>query len=842
MALRKGNRFAAPAVLMPLVYLVLAVVLVAAVAVNGVYPSGAHAMFHLYRGDTILRSVQEGVLLPYYDTMWFNGTELLRFTPPLSGCLLALCQALALGNALHGYLLFLGLLFYAGAIQWLTIGIRMERPGLGALLGAVWFFLPYHLCMLFVEGDLAWCMGAAMLPGFFYRVERCLQRQSGGAVLGVSLNMLLLVMTHIGLAAMTALCLLVLLAVRGAGLRQTQGFGTLLLAVLAGFLLGGIWIVPYLSSGIMGLDYSEAMAATFQDLAQTLNVRRYIEMGCSTVYFGLALFILLCFTSVFGRRASLPEAWTAVILVLLTTSVSYTVVHIIPGNGYLRMFWVFPAAAALGFLAFLSWDTLRRPALLLLCCLLAADIFPSLPLITGGGMAQIPAEERLEATMTAALLDKAQSVTAQRLAILDEGNLSSEGIFLATAWGEPVPVSGGDERIYASARDRLNRISRALSEGGYLYVFDRCMEMGCDTILIQGALIPQRDWEEGTVDAAAARLGYTLTDTNGAYYLYHVQTGSSWGTVSQYPAIGIGSTAYYTSLFYPAMEETIDPNLDHYTFEQLSGYELLLLSGFTYDDRDTAEELILALSQAGVRVVIEADGIPESRTSNDRRFLGAICNDIEFSNGYPELDTIEGILNTDLFPREYAKWETVYTEGLDQVWGTLFDNDVELPFYGTVKNENIVVVGLNLSFYYALTQDPSVGRLLTHAMRMPDTRLPARRTVPLDLVYRPCGMDVTTREDYVNTTLAWHDFFQSEQALENHNYLVRVRSGTTRIQLVYPCLPAGAAASGAGLVLMLAAALRTWRERRQKRDSAGHPEGCLAEAAVKKEERGAEED
>ena len=203
------------------------------------------------------------------------------------------------------------------------------------------------------------------------------------------------------------------------------------------------------------------------------------------------------------------------------------------------------------------------------------------------------------------------------------------------------------------------------------------------------------------------------------------------------------------------------------------------------------------------------------------------------------MDTIDGILNTDLFPQEYAKWETVYTEGLDQVWGTLVDNDVELPFYGTVKNENIVVIGLNLSFYYALTQDASVGRLLSRAMSLPDTRLPARRTVPLKLVYHPNGVDVTTREDHVNTTLAWHDFLWSEQELENDNHLVRVRSGTTRIRLESPHLVEGAAASGAGIVLMLASAMWAWREQRRQ-DRTGRAEENLKETEPPEKERGTE--
>ena len=58
--------------------------------------------------------------------------------------------------------------------------------------------------------------------------------------------------------------------------------------------------------------------------------------------------------------------------------------------------------------------------------------------------------------------------------------------------------------------------------------------------------------------------------------------------------------------------------------------------------------------------------------------MGVTCNQISFSNGYPEMDTIDGLLNTDLFPPDYTEWNTVYLEGLDDVWGTVYDDAVKL--------------------------------------------------------------------------------------------------------------------------------------------------------------------
>jgi uncharacterized membrane protein len=256
------------------------------------------------------------------------------------------------------------------------------------------------------------------------------------------------------------------------------------------------------------------------------------------------------------------------------------------------------------------------------------------------------------------------------------------------------------------------------------------------------------------------------------------------------------------AMAFPAIEETTDPNLNHYTFQQLSQYQQVLLSGFTYDDRQAAEELVLALSQAGVRVVIEADGIPKSQTSSERRFLGVVCNQVAFSNGFPELDIVDGALKTNLFPQGHTEWDTFYVEGLDEVWGYAVDNEVELPFYGTVKNENIVFVALNLSYYYALASDETVGALLSCAMDLPSDSLPRRTVVPLEVSCTSWGMEVTCGQDGVNTTLAWQDFFSADAPMENSRGLLQVNAGTTNISFQYPSFWPGLAVTLLGVGIL----------------------------------------
>lgn len=787
-------------ILMPVFFMLAAVLIVWGVLGNGEYPSGSDTMYHLYRGDFVYRALGSGEFFPFYDSMWYNGIELLRYGAPLPAYILAGTQALAGGDVLNGYLIFVGLVFFCGAVEWLYIGKHEGRPWLGAFIGVLWFFMPYNLFVLFQEGNLARIICGLFFPVFFYGMICYRRNRSWGWLLAEMLLMVCMLLSHTGFAGLLALAAVLYLIVDVILCRKLRQALELIGSFVLGAMMAGIWLLPFFHGGVTEWDYSENLAAYFQDLAVTLDPMERFASGNAHAYFGLALLILALLGSIFAKRKEYAGFWTGIILLLGTSSTAYVVFNVVAGGSYMWMIWLVPAAAVMILSGFLGWKAMRRPLILLLSVLLALDCVPSLSLLVGNRSGEM-AEDRLDEQQVGTLIAEAQEITTQRLALLDGGDLESMGAFLASGYGGPVAATMGYGWRAAATATNIVQLNRAREGGNYLYLFDRCMELGNDSVIVKTlGLDLEMNPLEG-MDAAAQRVGYSLVDHNESYRLYHVDAEGSWGTVTEYEAIGIGTAAGTIALNYPVMEETVSTNLNDYTYEQLSKYKVIYLAGFTYDNRDYAEQMIQQLSENGVRIVIAADGIPENRTTHDQSFLGVVCNPIRFTNGYPELDTIDGIINPDLFPQGYSEWSTFYTEGLDECWGSVYDNNVRLEFYGTVKNDNIVVIGLNLTYHYSLTKDAAVGRLLDHAMDLSPDALPSRRIVPMTVEYGENTITVSTSEKSVNTALAYQDTFKSAQNLYNKNHLAMVDSGTAKITLSYPYLIPGLAVTAAGILL-----------------------------------------
>ena len=795
--------------LAPVCYLAVSVFVVLWVCGNGTYPSGSDTMYHVYRGSFVYRSVLEGCWWPSYDPMWYNGVELLRYWAPLPAYFMALCQALAGGEALNGYLIFVGMVCFLGALPWLYIGFQTGRPWLGAAVGVLWFFMPNNLCALFLEGNLARSLSMVFLPLFFYFCGSYLERPRRTHLLGTALSFALITLCHLGYGGMVALGALLYFLLHRIIVRRRGVVLPLIGAMGAGFLLLGVWVCPSLVGGMTSMENSEVMEGFFQSLWISLNPLERYASDNGNFYFGLAAFLLAALGVLLSRREDMPAFWTALLICLATSSSMYPVLKILPGSRYLWMLRFISIALCLILYGFLRWNTLRRPLAFLLLLLLCLDVVPSLGLVRGVQSGEL-VEERLNKAQEETLIAAAQEITEQRMALMDLSRLSATGAWLVSAWNNPVPATFGAGWEASATASNIVQLNRALENGQYYYLFDRCKELGNDTVLVRLSSMWQEEDGEAWLDRAAAAVGYRLADFNGGYRLYHLDVSGNWGTVTDYRYLGIGAGAAATALGFPAMEEAESTNLNDYTFEELSRYSMILLSSFTYDDQQAAEDLVLRLSKSGVRVVIAADGIPENHKTHNQSFLGVVCNPISFSNGYPELDTVDGLLNTDLFPPGHTDWDCVYLEGLDQCWGTVLDDGLELDFYGTVKNDNLIVVGLNLTYFFSLTKDPVVERLLSHAMELPPDLLPQREIVPLKVEIAGRRITVDSPRPGVSTTLAYHENFESGRAVSSRNHLTVVGEGVTTITLRYPYLKEGAAVSAAGALLLV---LLLWRKR-----------------------------
>ncbi|MCR5402943.1 MAG: hypothetical protein K6E91_03880, partial [Butyrivibrio sp.] len=285
--------------------------------------------------------------------------------------------------------------------------------------------------------------------------------------------------------------------------------------------------------------------------------------------------------------------------------------------------------------------------------------------------------------------------------------------------------------------------------------------------------------------------------------LYKLPVDSTFGTFTVYDAIAIGESAYTLAFAFPNIQETTDPYIDHYKFDELKKYNTVYLSGFYYDDKEKAEKLVTDLSENGVRIVILADGMPEDRSTRTRNFLGVTCNIIQFENGYPILYTEDyGEMDCDLFPSGYSKWITCYLNGLKDAKGTIFDNDVELAFYGTGINENVCFLSLNLPFYYYLTQDMNAEKIIQWIMGMDPGQLPEKHIYPIDIKYSSNGIVIHNYVDLIlKTGIAFHDNFRSGQKIYSDNHILAVGEGDTKISFVYPYFWQGLLTSLTGILL-----------------------------------------
>lgn len=141
------------------------------VSKSGVYPSGSDTMCHIYKGSVLYQQIKQGNWYPLFDPMWYNGVEMMRYWAPLPVYFLAMCQAFAGGDCFGGYLIFLGLVSFFGAVVWFFIGCRHKRPCMGAVIGLLWFFMPNNLLAIFVEGNLPRALCMVVLPLFVANVH-----------------------------------------------------------------------------------------------------------------------------------------------------------------------------------------------------------------------------------------------------------------------------------------------------------------------------------------------------------------------------------------------------------------------------------------------------------------------------------------------------------------------------------------------------------------------------------------------------------------------------------------------------------------------------------------------
>ncbi len=348
-------------------------------------------------------------------------------------------------------------------------------------------------------------------------------------------------------------------------------------------------------------------------------------------------------------------------------------------------------------------------------------------------------------------------------------------------------------------------LNTSLDYEAYDYLFDRCVELGNDTVLLKKELIGTKGHTEEEVFAGAERSGFYLCAETDAAFILKKETPDTFGVRTEYDGLALGHYADLMTMFYPSFQEGDSVYIDDYAPEELKKYRTLFLSGVCYHDRQQAEKILRDAAASGTRVVVDITHVQEDRATKQKSFLGVTSQPVTIQDRYSSLMYGGNEILTKDFPEEYAEWFTGYIGEVSHVLGAMAYHGQELTWLGkNATDPNIYFLGLNVMYHAIETEDTAVFHVLDEVLGIERGVLPKREIVPMQVSFGKTEIHIRSEEENVNTTLAYQDNFVSESQLWQENNLLFVKEKDTKISIKYPKKEAGMAVSILGVLAALA--------------------------------------
>ena len=768
-----------------------------------VYPKGTDAYAHLYRGDIIYNALKAHNPIPLIDPYWYNGFTIFRYNGPVFLYVFAFLEWVTQGSIYTAYLLFMSVCFLLGSIAFVIMGYRENKVTLGAFLGVLWFFSPVNAGIFFNEGNLPLALFNALLPFVILSVRDAVRKGGYEPFIRIAFLSVLSVLTHPGAALISGVVISFYLFISKLVYRKkVKRAGFVIGSYFTGFLLSGIWIVPFILGNGTAKINDRMMAKYFQSIVTSLDPNVLIK-DTGAFYVGLSVFIICILGLVLGTKEVLPGFITFIVIFALTGVSSYVILSNVPLSSIFWMIRFVPCALAIFFAAFLSWRNLKKYILLLMCLILCADGVLCLKYIDDKKDDLAP-YERDERRAESLYINTAKSEAKQRMAIMDGGDNGAFVPYYVASQGKKVNYLYGVDGQNAETALNTSMIDSALELGWYDYVFDRLLETGTDTVVIPVELMAHGRRDSDEIINAGIRNGYEVVKSSEKALVMSADTPKQFGVKTTYHNIAIGHAAKTLSFVYPSFEEGFSDNINDYDFKKLKSYDIIYLSDFVYEDKDSAEALLNELADAGVKIFIDMNKIPKNPKTNVFEFMGVSTQTFMYSGSFPVIIYGGRGYKCASFPDQYYQWKGNYLIGLKGETGYGSLNQKKLSFCGHNGNENITFLGFNFCYYVEETADSAALILLDEIIGVKSGMLPEREIVPIEVKYDNNTISIKSPESGVNTTIAdIKDMYDADRAYTNSSHFVTVSEGNTKIRITYPYLISGSFVSILGFLVLV---------------------------------------
>ncbi len=745
------------------------------------YIYGSDYYAQLYKLNVIEKSMSQGEFLPLYVREWYNGYEIYRYTPPASYLLTAVLSALAGGDAHKGISVFYGMMTFLSQLGFFKFGIRNRKMTAACLTGLTFLFLPQAFLTAISECSLDMVMGFALMPMVLFYLYDFVRQKCRLALFPFTVWYLFLILSNYVLAIAFGVVLFVFLIFSMLFTKvwkfEVAAMGNILLI----YMIAGYFLYPALSGGILSGGH-------------LLEESSMIPVSISL----LAISVLGLVTTDRKRAAGFLIALSFMIFCF---PVMESVMRLIPSKILQRPYWYIFPAVVIFLITLLTWERLRLIVLVIMLGFVIGENVPTLLTFHEGLQYRNELAYQEEKTAEDYLLEEAAACTDSRVALIDIARLgafpqwyfASRGIAMMTGWD------------YENAPTVQNQIgiNEAFADGFYDYMFDRLLLYGNDTVIVLKELL-----EEGadhTLAVAAENSGYEIAADNEYAVLFKAtEIDGSYGVISRYENLAIGDSSAYIAYVYPSFELGRSNCLEDYSIEELMKYRKLYLSGFTYRNKEKAENMLRELSAKGIEIYINMQDIPLNALTGKSEFMNVYAQFVQFTEEFPVLTNDNGNqFKLDFKTEGYETWNTVYISGCENILKeTQYDSKSHLVYLGQNSEPNITFLGFNLIHHYLITHNQDLKRFLDETLQLSSEDIALPIVVPVQIEAGPDKIVVNTQKDHVNTGIAVMETLEPNRIVSSQENLYLVNQGETVFRIVRAKQETGIVFSILGAVLV----------------------------------------
>lgn len=730
---------------------------------SNILPNTQEIYIHAGKAKYLLSQLKSGNPGPIYMKSWFDGYMMFMHSEPLTYYFLALVGWIVGGKLVAGYALAISVLFIVSTVGFVYLGRVYNKTLIGFLCGLIWYTLPEISRHYLITGDIKVLVSLCFFPYLLALISLFFQARGRFVPAKIVFVMWLIVLSDLSVAIVVIGCMGTLLLAKMLFTKQIKEYFLIVGAMILSILLSAGWLYTAYRNGSIPEFYSN-------NTAFFVSVVSFIVLLASLAfaYKQLRLYSLIGIGAGFLSLYNLP-----VLVIIMYAAIIYVI---------------------------FEWKKCDRKVLfLILLAICISNIYRFQTNINLQEDLSVKDNKRIERAVK-----KAEKLTNENLLYLDIDRESSYPGYYLTKSNKDVIFANKSSQKYNTISDNLQMLKYAAYTKRFYFIFDRSLEMGCDTVLFntKGLILTQSDYSK--LQKACNQYGYrqVINNTTEKYLIFHKDITRQIGNIARYEGISIGRTARNVSLVYPYFENGASNNLDDYSIKKLSKYKKIYLSGFKYKRIEDAEKKLKALADRGIDIYIDMDTLPVNPLTNRQVLFGVTAQVISFKHNFPEFTYKGRKITPRRFYKVYKEWNTVYIEELDKITGYSDAADRVLPYTGD-KGEHIHFMGFNILYHVIEANDVSIQFILDDFFGLKEGDHPVREAVNLDVNYAYDKITVNSNKNNVIVPISYQKVFDQKYKFVRVNNMIKVSKGKTVLRFNYPIFRVGVIISIVAVVILI---------------------------------------